>query len=110
ADAAARAGDQDVRGHAPAFSGCGVRCKDRLPKVESRSGLILIVTPDRVGNYALGIRRPPYFVIASGAKQSRAVTAHSGLLRSARNDVITDAKGISADQVRGDDISTPPAG
>src|SRR3546814_1746510 len=57
----------------------------------------------QVGNYTLGIRKPPYFVIASGAKQSRAVCAHSGLLRSARNDGITDAKGISAKQVQGDE-------
>src|SRR3546814_16284502 len=27
----------------------------------------------QVGNYTLGIRKPPYFVISSGAKQSRAV-------------------------------------
>src|SRR3546814_12368955 len=56
----------------------------------------------QVGNYTLGIRKPPYFVIASGAKQSRVRANRSGLLRSARNDGITDAKAISAKQVQGD--------
>ncbi|MBB5705817.1 hypothetical protein FHR21_001150 [Sphingopyxis panaciterrulae] len=27
-----------------------------------------IVAPDQVGNYTLGIRKPPYFVIATPAK------------------------------------------
>src|SRR3546814_13361069 len=61
------------------------------------------VTPDQVGAYRFRIRNP---VIASGAKQSRAVCAHSGLLRSARNDEarrLADAKGKIADQVRGDE-------
>src|SRR3546814_21054684 len=61
------------------------------------------VTPDQVGAYRFRIRNP---VIASGAKQSRAVCAHSGLLRSARYDEarrLADAKGKIADQVRGDD-------
>src|SRR3546814_18381640 len=39
-----------------------------------------------------GIRKPPYFLIASGAKQSRVYANRSGLLRSARNDGMTDAK------------------
>src|SRR3546814_8978065 len=47
--------------------------------------------------------KPPYFVIASGAKQSRVYANRSGLLRSARNDGMTDAKAISAKQVQGDD-------
>src|SRR3546814_38371 len=59
------------------------------------------VTLNLFGNYTLGIRKPPYFVIASGAKQSRAVCAHSGLLRSARNDGMTDAKAISANLFQG---------
>src|SRR3546814_9452335 len=44
-------------------------------------------------------------VIASEAKQSRAVYAYSGLLRFARNDEIRnmDAKGIIAKQVQGDE-------
>src|SRR3546814_7526349 len=71
--------------------------------MEHRLVLIFSGTPDQVGAYRFRIRHP---VIASGAKQSRAVCAHSGLLRSARNDEVrrlTDAKGIIADQVRGDD-------
>src|SRR3546814_18398525 len=59
------------------------------------------VTLNLFGNYTLGIRKPPYFVIASGAKQSRAVCAHSGLLRSARNDGMPDAKAISANLFQG---------
>src|SRR3546814_16877532 len=61
------------------------------------------LTQDQVGAYRFRIRNP---VIASGAKQSRAVCAHSGLLRSARNDEarrLADAKGKIADQVRGDE-------
>src|SRR3546814_15594790 len=59
---------------------------------------LFFVTLNLFGNYTLGIRKPPYFVIASGAKQSRAVCAHPGLLRSAPNDGITDAKTTSANQ------------
>src|SRR3546814_12083669 len=59
-------------------------------------------TLKQVGNYTLGIRKPPYFVIASGAKQSRVYANRSGLLRSARNDGMTDAKEISAKQDQGD--------
>src|SRR3546814_14789545 len=62
---------------------------------------LFFVTLNLFGNYTLGIRKPPYFVIASGAKQSRAVCAHSGLLRSARNDGMTDAKVISANLFQG---------
>src|SRR3546814_15004982 len=62
---------------------------------------LAIVTLNLFGNYTLGIRKPPYFVIASGAKQSRAVCAHPGLLRSARNDGMTDAKVISPNLFQG---------
>src|SRR3546814_1469590 len=59
------------------------------------------VTLNLFGAYRFRIRNP---VIASGAKQSRAVCAHSGLLRSARNDEVrrlTDAKGIIANLFQG---------
>src|SRR3546814_709014 len=69
--------------------------------VEMKFATLAIVTLNLFGNYTLGIRKPPYFVIASGAKQSRAVCAHSGLLRSARNDGMTDAKAISANLFQG---------
>jgi hypothetical protein len=64
------------------------------------------VTLNLFGNYTLGIRKPPYFVIASGAKQSRVRANRSGLLRSDRNDEVrrlTDAKGIIAKHVQGDE-------
>src|SRR3546814_4604272 len=57
-----------------------------------------LLTPDLIGDHTLGIRKPPYFVIASGAKQSRVRANRSGLLRSARNDGMTDAKAISEDR------------
>src|SRR3546814_5391494 len=77
------------------------------------------VTPDLVVNFTLCIRQPPCFVIASGAKQSRVRANRSGLLRSARNDGIADAKAISANLIRGDgtgngpfhiQTASPPAG
>src|SRR3546814_20609446 len=77
------------------------------------------VTPDLIGNFTLGIRKPPCFVIASGAKQSRVRANRSGLLRSARNDGNADAKAISANLLRGDgtgngpfhlQTASPPAG
>src|SRR3546814_20990410 len=46
----------------------------------------------------------------SRGKQSRAVCTHSGLLRSARNDEVrrlTDAKGVIAKHVQGDDEEGP---
>src|SRR3546814_14672159 len=70
-----------------------------VAQFEGRSPISLsLLTPDLIGDHTLGIRKPPYFVIASGAKQSRVRANRSGLLRSARNDGMTDAKAISEDR------------
>src|SRR3546814_4915644 len=77
-------------------------------------GSARFVTLNVFGAYPFRIRNP---VIASGAKQSRAVCAHSGLLPPAFAGVamtksrrLTDAKGIIANLIRGPAQRRPKSG